>query len=85
MKIIGRKIIGLILGMSGRPINCLNLTQKIDSTYSHGLKLINILKEKKVIKQIYSKNKTERLFVLTDKGKKIKLLLLEIRGLEDKK
>jgi len=85
MKLINNGMVDLILGTDGTPTNCHKLTRKIRMTSAHGFKIIKILKQKGIIKYVERENLREKTFILTEKGNKIRDLLLEIENVESGK
>jgi len=70
------KPLKLLLSLSEKPMNISQLARKAGTTYSHTLKLLNLLYENDIIE--VKKERKEKIVTLTKKGEKILRKLSEL-------
>jgi predicted transcriptional regulator len=63
------KPLKLLLSLSEKPMNISQLARKAGTTYSHTLKLLNLLYENDIIE--VKKERKEKIIIVTKKGEKI--------------
>ena len=67
-----------IIALKNRELNGYELSETIDSTYSHVIKLTNELDEQGLVKTVQSKNRQEKKRTLTSAGENIAEKLYEL-------
>ena len=74
----------LILLLREKKLYLTQISQKLKMTYSHVVKIINRFKFMKIVSLVETKRRRERVYVLTDLGKKISMEVMNINNIEER-
>lgn len=74
----------LILLLREKELYLTQISQKLKMTYSHVVKIINRFKDMNIISLVETKRKRERVYVLTETGKKVSMEVMNIKNIEER-